>query len=166
MILYHGTVLEVKEPQVITGEIGRDFGFAFYTTGIQEQAERWAVRKARIKTRDTGGNFAAVVNVYEWDEQAEGITVKLFAEPSREWLDMIVQCRSNMNYKHSYDIVIGKIADDSVGETVTYVVQGIMRPEDAINRLKFEKLNNQVAFCTAKSLGTLSFLKSYIVGGR
>ena len=40
MILYHGGYEEVREPHVIQSEIGRDFGFAFYTTDIRPQAER------------------------------------------------------------------------------------------------------------------------------
>ena len=31
MILYHGTTMEVREPKILRSEIGRDFGFAFYT---------------------------------------------------------------------------------------------------------------------------------------
>ena len=46
MSLYHGTTLEIRQPGIIRREIGRDFGFAFYTTDIQEQAERWALRRA------------------------------------------------------------------------------------------------------------------------
>ncbi len=51
---------------------------------------------------------------------------------------MILKCRSDNTYSHKYDIVVGKIANDNVGETVSYVLQGIMRKEDAIDRLKFE----------------------------
>ena len=40
MIVYHGTTLEIQEPRILTSEMGRDFGFAFYTTDIREQAER------------------------------------------------------------------------------------------------------------------------------
>lgn len=32
MILYHGSVIIVENPQILKNEIGRDFGFAFYTT--------------------------------------------------------------------------------------------------------------------------------------
>ena len=63
-----------------------------------------------------------------------------------------------------YDIVEGKIADDNVGETVSYVMQGIMRKEDAIERLRFEQINNQIAFCTEAALRTLHFQNSYICG--
>ena len=74
---------------------------------------------------------------------------------------MVLKCRSDISYKHKFDIVIGKIANDNVGETVSYVMQGIMRKEDAVKRLKFEKINNQIAFCTEKAIGYLNFIKSY-----
>ena len=38
MILYHGSTMEVSQPRILKSEIGRDFGFAFYTTDIQAQA--------------------------------------------------------------------------------------------------------------------------------
>lgn len=51
MILYHGSTLEVKQPKILRTLVGRDFGYAFYTTDIQKQAERWAVRKADRRKR-------------------------------------------------------------------------------------------------------------------
>ncbi len=83
---------------------------------------------------------------------------------SVEWLDLVVTCRSRTDYSHGYDIVEGKIANDNVGETVSYVMQGIMRKEDAIERLRFEQINNQIAFCTEAALRTLHFQNSYICG--
>ncbi|MCD7804195.1 MAG: DUF3990 domain-containing protein [Oscillospiraceae bacterium] len=162
MLVYHGTTLEIQQPKIVTSEIGRDFGFAFYTTDIKEQAERWAIRRAKILSRNSGKREQAVVNIYEWSE-SNTLKEKIFNEASLDWLDIVVQCRSNVNYTHGYDIVIGKIANDNVGETVSYVVQGIMRKEDAVERLKFEKINNQIAFCTEASLAELTFVESYIV---
>lgn len=163
MIVYHGTTLEIKQPRIVKNEVGRDFGFAFYTTDIKEQAERWAIRKARLTARKTHMPTEAVVNQYEWDTTATGLFTKSYEGATEEWLDMVVNCRSNTSFIHPYDIVIGKIANDNVGETISYVMQGIMRKEDAIERLKFEKFNNQIAFCTEKSLDGLIFISSYIV---
>ena len=162
MILYHGGCEEVREPRVIVSELGRDFGFAFYTTDIQAQAERWAVRKAKVENRRRRGAALPVVSVYEWDEEAaRDLAIKRFDAPDLEWLDLVVRCRGDISYRHAYDIVVGKIANDNVGETVSYVMQGIMRREDAVERLRFEKINNQIAFCTEPALNTLRFLKSY-----
>lgn len=162
MLVYHGTTLEIQKPKIITTEIGRDFGFAFYTTDIREQAERWAMRRAKIQSRKEKRIAPAVVNVYEWKPVPDS-DIKEFDGASLEWLDMVVNCRSSLSFRHNHDIVIGKIANDNVGETVSYVVQGIMRKEDAVERLKFEKINNQIAFCTEKALLQLRFIKSYNV---
>ncbi len=165
MILYHGSTLEVQQPRILKSEIGRDFGFAFYTTDIQAQAERWARRRAMIESRRTKTKVQAIVSVYEWDENAaKQLQFLKFDGASLEWLDLVVICRSQIDYSHGYDIVEGKIANDNVGETVSYVMQGIMRKEDAIERLRFEKINNQIAFCTETALRTLYFQNSYICG--
>lgn len=162
MILYHGTTLEVKSPEILTDEKGRDFGFAFYTTDIKEQAERWAKRRAKIQSRKTGDSITPIVNIYEWDNSI-ALNNKTFDGASLEWLELVVACRSDITYKHNFDIVMGKIANDNVGEMVSYVLQGIMRKEDAVERLKFEKINNQIAFCTEEAIKQLRFLESYIV---
>lgn len=166
MILYHGSTLEICQPRILRSEIGRDFGFAFYTTDIQEQAERWARRRAMIESRRARKEILPIVSVYEWDEEAsKQLRLLRFDGASMQWLDMVVTCRSQSDHSHDYDIVEGKIANDNVGETVSYVMQGIMRKEDAIERLRFEQINNQIAFCTESSLFTLHFLKSYPCGG-
>lgn len=164
MILYHGSTLEIKQPKIIRSDVGRDFGFAFYTTNIKEQAERWAIRRAKLQSRIKKEKISAVVNIYEWDTQFV-CKKKDFAIASMDWLNMVIACRSTPDFSHGYDIVSGKIANDNVGETVSYVMQGIMRKEDAVERLKFEKINHQIAFCTEKSLQSLAFLKSYELEG-
>lgn len=165
MILYHGSVVVVEKPEIIKREIGRDFGFAFYTTDIKEQAIRWARRKAMILEHKSGEKVVPVISCYEWDKEASLniLAVKEFEGATLEWLDMVTQCRSELSLQHPYDIVIGKIANDNVGETVSYVLQGIMRREDAVKRLQFEKINNQIAFCTAGSLEHIEY-KYYFEG--
>lgn len=159
MKLYHGSSVEVNKPKILFSEKGRDFGIAFYLTPIKEQAERMAKRKQRFNKSEK-----AIVSVFEWDETIKNkLNYKLFDQPNLEWLEMIIQCRSNPLFKHPFDIVEGKIADDSVGETVLFVMDGIISKEDAIKRLKFQKINSQIAFCTYSSLESLSFLESYEV---
>jgi len=159
MILYHGSDIEVKTPKIIKTEKGRDFGCAFYLTPIKEQAERMAKRKQRMNR-----SSSAIVSAFEWDEkEISNLSYKLFNNPDLEWLEMIIKCRTNPAFEHGYDIVEGKIADDSVGETILFVIDGIIKKEDALERLKFQKINSQVAFCTEKSLKFLNFINSYEV---
>ena len=165
MILYHGSTLEVQQPRILKSEIGRDFGFAFYTTDIQAQAERWARRRTMIESRRTKKEVLPIVSVYEWNEDAaKQLRLLQFDGASMDWLELVIACRSRTDYSHGYDIVEGKIANDNVGETVSYVMQGIMRKEDAIERLRFERINNQIAFCTEAALRTLHFQNSYLCG--
>lgn len=159
MILYHGSDVEVKDPKIIKSEKGRDFGCAFYLTPIKEQAERMAKRKQRMNK-----SSSAIVSIFEFDEkEMVGFKYKLFKNPDLEWLDMIIECRTNPSFIHGYDIVEGKIADDSVGETILFVIDGVIKKEDALERLKFQKINSQIAFCTDKSLELLKFTNSYEV---
>lgn len=157
--MYHGSTVKVEAPQILYKEIGRDFGPAFYTTDIRAQAERWAVRRAKIANR-RGRGHRGIVNIYEWDATAD-LKMLRFDGPSTEWLELVLKCRSDSSYRHGYDVVIGSIANDNVGETVSYVLQGIMRREDALERLKFEKINNQIAFCTVASLERLAYRDCY-----
>lgn len=160
MILYHGSISIVEKPQIIKSDIGRDFGFGFYTTNIKEQAIRWAARKAKILGMGNK-HVIPILNIYEYneDEALNELKIKRFYEPSFDWLEFVVSCRGNINFRHEFDLVIGNIANDNVGETVSYVMSGVMRKEDAVERLKFEKINNQFCFCTEKGLAYLQFVK-------
>lgn len=109
MILYHGSYTEISSPKIIVQERGRDFGFGFYTTTVKNQAERWAVRTARLHSRITGKSENAVVNIYNFvEENAKFLNTKSFPEPGLEWLELVIKCRSDLTYKHNYDIVFWK----------------------------------------------------------
>ena len=163
MIIYHGGTITVEIPQIIKSEIGKDFGVGFYTTAIEEQAVRWARRKS-LTGRRFSPETKAILNIYEFDETAyDKLKTLHFPEASIDWLDMIIACRSNTDFLHGYDIVTGKIANDNVGETVQYVLNNVMRKEDALERLKFEKINSQICFCTDKALTFIEFVEARVV---
>lgn len=164
MTLFHGGTDIIEHPAVFTGDQGRDFGFAFYATDIREQAERWARRRSRYRSRIAGQAIKGIVCEYEFDgTSCDDLRVIRFPEPTMAWIDFVVACRSDIAYSHGYDLVIGKIANDRVGETISYVVQGVMRREDALERLRFQHINNQFAFCTDKAIGKLRYIRSYEV---
>lgn len=158
MILYHGSDIEVKNPKIIDSEKGRDFGPAFYLTPIKEQAERMAKRKQKINK-----SKQAFVSVFEWDEDKTNLKYKEYKKADEEWLEMIIKCRTDAKYKHNYDIVEGKIADDSVGTTISLVIEEQLTKEEAIKKLQFQKINSQIAFCNDECIKKLKFIKSYEV---
>lgn len=44
MVLYHGSNVEVREPELIPSKRLLDFGAGFYLTSDFEQAKKWAIR--------------------------------------------------------------------------------------------------------------------------
>lgn len=165
MKLYHGGLTAVNSPRIIRSEIGRDFGFAFYTTDIKEQAERWAYRRQRAAIRNGCSSAQPIVSVFEFNEAASRKNLEFldFPEANLAWLDLVVACRSDCTFTHGKDVITGKIANDNVGETISYVIAGIMRKEDALERLRFQKINNQVAFCSERALAYLKYESCYTV---
>lgn len=87
MILYHGSNVVVEAPKIIRAEIGRDFGFGFYTTDIKDQAVRWAIRKAKLAQRRNGA-YTPYLSIYSFDpDTLDHLKYKAFPDPSAEWLD-------------------------------------------------------------------------------
>jgi hypothetical protein len=155
MIVYHGGTQHVPSTQIVQTGFGRDFGPGFYVTGILAQAEKWARRQARVRRAG-----AAVVNVYAFDEQAaeSALRVLRFTEYSMAWLDVVLAgLPGDTEYRHGFDVVFGKIANDDVGETVQAVLDGLMPKSHALQRLAFMEANEQYGFCTEASLSFLRF---------
>lgn len=165
MKVYHGGTSEISLPRILRTNLGRDFGPAFYTTNILEQAERWAKRRAFLAAKSGDAKAVPIVSVYDFDIEAAKKSLKclFYGEISEQWLDMVMNCRQNPAFAHGYDVVEGKIANDSVGETVSYVVAGVMPKSLALERLKFQEVNNQIAFCSDNALKFLNFTGSFAV---
>ena len=156
MTLFHGGTDIVESPLIRQHILGRDFGRGFYCTDIRSQAESWARRQGRIRKQ------GALINVYEFDmdRSRENLRINFFEDYSLEWLELVINCRKSPLYDHGFDIVYGKIANDDVGETIQAVLDGLMPPAFALERLAFMHTNNQYCFCTEKSLEYLGFIES------
>ena len=150
MILYHGSFVVVDKPDLTHSRPNVDFGKGFYTTPIYEQAEKWC---GRSKRRGKDGIIAS----YEFDESGyEALKVLEFDAYSEEWLDFILNCRRGQD-STDYDLVIGGVANDKVFNTVELYFDGLIDKKEAINRLRYEKPNLQMAFRTEKALSYLKF---------
>jgi len=155
MILFHGGTETVKTPIIRPSLASRDFGTGFYCTDIKNQAEKWALRQGRIRKK------SAILNIYEFNKESlQALNCKVFTDYNIEWLELIINCRKDPQFKHDFDIVYGKIANDDVGETVQAVVDGLMPLDFALQKLVFMPANNQYCFCTDKSLTFLKFIES------
>lgn len=87
MIVYHGTTMVLKEPDVAFSKDYLDFWKGFYVTTYQEQAERWALRKGVRKQKPS------YVNVYEMADDLTSFKVLDFEKENEKWLDFVCACR-------------------------------------------------------------------------
>lgn len=146
VILYHGSKVLVKSPEIRIQKYNKDFYFGFYCTLIREQATRWAVR------------FDGVGYLSEYlYTPDDGLKVKRFPEMSEEWLDFIVSCR--LGNPHDYDIVEGPMANDTIFNYVQNFADGKISREAFWELAKFKRPTHQISFHTARALTTLSFAK-------
>ena len=138
LVLYHGS------------NNRRDFGRGFYCTVLETQAEEWA-RRLYLRSRQ-GGRY-----VYRYlFRQTDDLKIKHFAALDQEWLEFIKENRTKGGIQHTYDVVVGPVADDNTMETVQLYLSGILKAEEAVERLRYNKVNNQVSFHTPLALEHLT----------
>ncbi|MDR1269198.1 MAG: DUF3990 domain-containing protein [Planctomycetaceae bacterium] len=159
MKLYHGGMIAVEKPVLITPtsiDHTTDFGNGFYTTTDLKQAKRWVqIRRERYQT---GGG---VVSIFETDDNLlydKELNCLVFKEANKNWLEFIMQNRSDKNYSHDYDIVFGPVANDRVYASLTLFENDFLDVAETIRRLKTYKLTNQILFHTEKSLQNLIYI--------
>ena len=150
MMLYHGSYLEIAEPDVLHSRPNVDFGRGFYVTPLYEQAVKWC---GKFKRRGKDG----IISRYAFDESREKELKTLkFDSYSEGWLDLILNCRSGKDTT-DYGLVVGGAANDKVFNTVELFFDGLIDKREAINRLRYEKPNLQICFRTEKALRLLRF---------
>ena len=149
MRIYHGTTEMIKNPDVKHSKKYLDFGKGFYLTTYESQAQKWALRKAMRK------NTNAIVNIYELDENWEGLRVLSFEEENDKWLDFVCACRKGEELNQDYDIIIGNVADDDVFKTVDMYFRGLWDKEKVLKELRYYKMNNQICIVNQETIDKL-----------
>lgn len=146
--MFHGSNAIVERPKIMTDGFYKDFGYGFYCTKLEKQAKRWALTK-----RDDH-----IVNQYEYNE-ATSLKMIEFKEMSDQWLDFVVACRRGIT--HSYDLVEGPMADDTIWNYVEDFVSGDISRSAFWELVKFRYPTHQICFCTECALRQLQFVRSY-----
>ena len=87
------------------------------------------------------------------------MNIKRFDGLGEEWLEFIKWNRVKGGLQHDYDVVIGPVADDNTMETIQLHIAGILTVKEAVERLRYNKVNNQVSFHTEAALKCLKFIR-------
>ena len=147
LTLYHGSREIVEFPEIRKTKYTKDFSWGFYCTNSYKQACRWAERR----------NENGIVNIYSYQEN-QNLNIKKFNEMCDEWLDFIAECRSGKI--HSYDIVEGPMADDTIWNFVNDYLAGNISRKVFWEYAKFQHPTHQISFHTIKALDCLRYERS------
>ena len=155
MILYHGSIEIVDNPEVRIPSRSLDYGYGFYTTTSFKQAEDWVKRKLNANSP------IGYVNVYELDEDlVKSLKTLLFESPTEDWLDFVMSNRTKKDFNHDFDIVYGPVANDKVYAAFALYEGGIIDKQNLISELKAYKLVDQYLFHTDKALKAIKFIEA------
>lgn len=156
MKLYHGSNLEIKNPQILESDRKLDFGTGFYLTSSYEQAEKWAILTAKRR-----GEGSPIISVFEYeDNKSSELNILKFENADIEWLRFVSGNRNNQSTKNDYDIIIGPVANDKTMPVISLYFTGVYSEEDTIKRLLPQKLQDQFVFKTEKSLKQLNYVET------
>ena len=159
MKLYHGSLEQVKCPEIREPNRTLEYGSGFYTTTSFKQAEDWVLRKMKEMEANVG-----YVNVFEFNVEAQKLlNCLLFEAPTEEWVDFVMQNRTQKGFSHSYDIVFGPVANDRVYAAFALYEGGLLSKQDLIAALKTYKLVDQYLFHTEIALHYLTFEEAILV---
>ena len=150
--LYHGSGQKVEFPEIRKTRYTKDFSWGFYCTKSYEQAYRWAERKHKH----------GIINVYSYTENKQ-LKIKTFDQMCDEWLDFIAECRSGKI--HSYDIVEGPMADDTIWNFVNEYLNNNISRTVFWEYAKFKHPTHQMSFHTLRALDCLTFERSELIHG-
>lgn len=150
MILYHGSNIEIAEILLSKGRHGKDFGKGFYLSADYKQAVRMSENVVRRE-----GWGTPVVTKFEFEESASGrLSIKHFDGYTGDWARFVLENRRNFSDKriHSFDIVIGPIANDAVGVQIRLLERGFITFDKFLENIKFTTPTVQYFFGTEEAV--------------
>ena len=165
MRLYHGSNIAIDNINLAMCRPYKDYGQGFYLTDIEKQAEKMAIRVARIYGEKP------IVNIYEIDDDfkdfkdLKDLKIKNFGiQTTEEWARFVMNNRSRVftdiknvlcNKDNKYDIVIGPVADDNMALLFRQYENEIIDFETLVKGMIYKETSSQYSFHTEKSVKLL-----------
>lgn len=175
MIIYHGSFVEVKEPDLNKCAKYKDFGRGFYLTTSIKQANSFArlstAKAIASRKIDSNQNYGVVSSFRV--KHIESLKQIAYDSANREWLHCIVGYRKRNTFNQvveevsEYDLISGKIANDLTNTTInaymadTFGAIGSDRADEiCIELLLPNRLEDQFCFRSTDSLNCLEYIGS------
>ena len=129
---------------------------------VQTDCEMLSVQSMEAYARKYHISGTDVVKLFHENQVFEKMLIQheyLHQVSFEEVLEFIKENRSKGGLQHNYDVVIGPVADDNTMETVQLYIANILTASEAVERLRYNKVNNQVSFHTEKALQYLQLVR-------
>lgn len=162
MLLYHGSNINIENINLAMCRPYKDFGRGFYLTELKEQAEKMAVRVAKIH----GGT--PIVNIYQIADdfmEDKGIRCRDFGNAvSIEWAVFVMNNRNKYfeyyasdecNLDNKYDVVKGPIADDNMVMLFRQYQNGMIDSDMLVKGMTYKEITSQYSFHSEKAIRLL-----------
>ncbi len=159
MILYHGSNVGVRKPEIRPSERALDFGIGFYLTTSYQQAQKWS--KLTVTRRNSGTPIVSVFSIEE--QKMEQLSVLHFTQADGDWLKFISASRKNIYNPNPWDIIWGPVANDNTMPVINLYLQGYYDESEAIKRLLTQKLKDQLVFKTERALEFLTYSQGQLL---
>ncbi|MBR3328783.1 MAG: DUF3990 domain-containing protein [Atopobiaceae bacterium] len=180
LMLYHGSYTPVAKPNLAKCARFKDFGRGFYLTSSLSQAQSFArlsLRKAKeneLVEPDQDVGYVSRFRVRAFSPHA--ISICTFQTANTAWLRCIAAHRKrgafvrDLAILESYDVIIGKVADDQTNNTLVTFLSGGYGPfesqaamELCIGLLLPDRLDDQYCFRTDRALSLLDYVECEVV---
>lgn len=172
--MYHAGYKVVDKIDLSCCSEGKDFGKGFYLTTDFEQACKFvktSIKKALVNGVDIENDRIGYVSVYKFESVFDELSVYEFFEANREWLSCVTEHRKRVENRvakwDAYDIIAGKIADDTTNQVLTAYINGLygevgsdLADETAIRMLLPNKLSDQICLKSELALKCFCFLEA------
>jgi hypothetical protein len=156
MIVYHGSNMIVEKPRLVHQNRTLDFGYGFYTTTNQNQAQNFAAKVT--DRREIGSPCVSMYEIVDLEELTKRYKILTFSGADEAWLDFVFANRNGSYTGAHYDIILGPVANDTIYRTFVAYEEGILTKEETIARLKVKKLYDQMTFTTEAALAELRYI--------
>ena len=97
--------------------------------------------------------------------ESKRLNVKRFDGLNQEWLEFVKENLSLGGLQHNFDVVIGPAADDNTMETIQLYITNTLTANEAVELLRYNKVNNQISFHTEKALLSLTLERRLVYDG-
>ena len=142
--------------------LAQSYAYLRRFNGIDFLIDKSQAMDMAIRTYRRSQEGEPTVNTYLFDDNLllnknAPLSIKIFEEYSVEWAEFVLMNRKNMTTTpvHHYDIVIGPIANDTVGLQMRRFMQGYIDMERMLDELRFHKPAIQYFFGTEKAINYL-----------